>query len=116
MTTDLDSDYDTIENRRKLRRIIGGLVYDTETASVLFRHEQITRPEVFWGEALYINVYNKLFLHRYHQWDRFNGITPLTVPEAIAWLEKYCPSMIEGFFGKLPEAGQGEPYTPVETS
>lgn len=112
----VDRDYQPLKVRRNMRAIVCGFAYDTETASLIKRDEHIARDDRwFHGQALYMNVYGKYFLHSYHQWDRFNSIEPLTIAKAIEWCEKYCPEMIEGHFGWLPEEGGGKPYTPIVT-
>src|SRR5215470_544424 len=112
----IESDYAPIEKRRVLRVVDAktGFVYDTESASCLWREEKIHSEVTFSGAALYLNVYDTYFLHIYHQWDRFNGIRVLTVQEAIRHTAVHCPAKVEEIFGKLHEDGEGPAFTPKE--
>jgi hypothetical protein len=108
------SDYAPIEKRRVLRVVDPktGFVYDTESASCLWRQEKIHSDTVFSGAALYLNIYDVYFLHLYHQWDRFNGIRVVTIQEAIRHTTQYVPNKVEEIFGKLHEDGEGPAFTP----
>jgi hypothetical protein len=106
-----------------VRRIIGGLAYDTTTASVLYHWQYGDNPDEppnvdAVGGALLVNLWGAYFALVYNYnldpWD--NGheeIRPLTREQAIAWAELHCPFRVEDIFGKMPEAGQAEPYTVV---
>jgi hypothetical protein len=109
-----ESDYAPIEKRRVLRVVDSkmGFVYDTESASCLWREERISSERAFHGVALYLNIYDTYFLHRYHQWDRFNGIQVVTIQEAIQHTAQHCPNKVEEIFGKLHEDGEGPAFTP----
>ncbi len=111
----LDSDYDTIENRRSKRYLASdGFIYDTETASRWHYWEKIWQAgQYFQGQALYETKHGHFFLHSYHQWERFNTIEPLTTTQVIMWLQKHKPDIIEGYFGYMPEKGEGKPFTPL---
>ena len=109
----VDADTKCLTVRRSLRQVKNGFAYDTNTASKIWCDEHIHNEYCFRGVALYQNIYGHYFLHQYHQWERFNGITPLTIKDAIEITEKYRPMMVEEVFGFLPEQGQGEPYTPM---
>jgi len=110
------SDYAPIEKRRVLRVVDPktGFVYDTGSASCLWRRETIHNETTFSGLALYLNVYDAYFLHRYHQWDRFNGIEVVTLQEAIRVTAQCAPNQVEVIFGKLHEDGEGPAFTPKE--
>ena len=110
------SDYAPIEKRRVLRHVDPktGFVYDTESASCLWREERIHNETTFSGAALYLNVYDTYFSHSYHQWDRFNGITVLTPQEAVRYIAQRAPDKVEEIFGKLHEDGEGPAFTPKE--
>jgi hypothetical protein len=108
----------------QLRRVIGGLAYDTGTASLLYHRAYGDRPDEedypgAVGEALYHNVHGAYFLLTYNEcvdpWeDGYRKIVPLTQTQAIIWAEVNCPHLVEELFGRMPEAGEGPPYTPRE--
>ena len=100
------------------RKIIGGIAYDTETASVIAEQwydedidYQISGPQHPYdvGEVLYQNKWDQYFLYCFCEANDImpEEIRPLTREEAIAWMEKHCPTeMIEDVFGKMKEAGE----------
>lgn len=109
--------------RCQIRRVIGGLAYDTETASCLAWWD-CTEYGPDMGEDLYVNVHGHYFLVRHDEdeitsnfagrdadrWDQYLTLKPLTRAEAIAWTEKHHWRLVEELFGRMPEAGEGEPY------
>jgi hypothetical protein len=107
----------------KYREIINGHVYDTETASVIFRFDFSDDPEAVWylepdtHYGLMQNVWGQYFCY-YNDLDNSiaggNVITPLDRAGAIKWMERHCSWLIESVFGKLHEAGEGPAYTPKE--
>jgi len=122
MTTDTQK---RARYRYKWRRVINGHTYDTETASCL-AWWYCTEYGPNAGEDLYVNVHGHYFILRHDedelsQWaeseeqqeDRFFKLTPLTRIEAIQWAEKYCNRQVEELFGRMPEPGEGEAYTPI---
>lgn len=107
----------------KIRRIIGGQVYDTETASVIYRYDSATEPhyEEHWLDyecVLFQNLWGHYF--SYYIDENYEGQETITVhpdqASVIKWMERHCFWLIEDHFGKLHEAGEGPPYTPKQES
>ena len=104
------------EGRRGVRQVISGEAYDTETASCLHRWESEHGPV---GEALYQNLHDRYFLYSWNEdfvgepegWER---LRPLTTQQAIDWAERMCFWLVEELFGRMPEAGAGEPYKTLD--
>jgi hypothetical protein len=99
----------------KYRRVIDGFVYDTETASVVYRHDSSDDP---WDECriyeygLMQNMWGHYFC--YYWDDSMDGsgeVTPLDKLGAMKWMERHCNWLIESVFGKFHEAGEGPAYT-----
>ncbi len=109
----IDADTKCLKDRLSMRLVVCGFAYDTNTASRLWKDERVHSEYCFHGVALYQNIYGFYFVHRYHQWERFNTITPSSLKAAIEITEQYYPNMVEELFGFMPEQGQGEPYTPL---
>ena len=104
------------------RRIISGVAYDTDTASVV---AQVWEDETFEyaingpqhpyevGQVLYKNLWDQFFLYLYDdsgEEEGVDGIRPLTRAEAIEWCEGHFHHYavdIEDIFGKFKEAGEG---------
>lgn len=97
----------------KVKRIIDGKTYNTETAT------QISGWSDFYGPAeaggfLYQSRFGAFFEFSYLDGaaeDDYEKITPLSPEEARLWLEKYesqNPELIESLFGEMPEAGSSE--------
>jgi len=93
-----------------VRRIIDGVAYDTETATFIASGEadpdHLTGSQASWS----------LYRTRHGAWfevvaghdgvlEEFN---PLTDDEARRFLEVNANSLLEKFFGRMPEAGQGK--------
>ena len=96
----------------KIKRIIEGKTYNTETATRLAAIED--DEYVITGAQLYQTRHGAFFIYRYAE-DGPDGpesdILPYTPEQARAWLEKhrsYDVDLIESVFGKMPEAGSGE--------
>lgn len=101
------------------RRVIGGVLYDTATASKLAQSwydegidYQLNGPEHAFdvGEVLFVNKWEQFFLYRFcdagDPWDE-EQIKPVTREEAIAWAEKNLSTDdILDIFGPLKEAGE----------
>jgi hypothetical protein len=108
----------------EVRRVIGGLSYDTNTASVQYHDCAADDPRDPGygddiGSVLFLNKWNAYFVLNYNYcldpWDAgYEEIKPLTLPEAVSWGERHCAHLVEALFGEMPEAGQGQPYQPVK--
>lgn len=102
----------------KYREVIGGHVYDTETASVVWRWDERDEPDVYNRSAHYglmKNLWGQYF--SYYCDDDYEGqhiIRALDQEGAIKWMERHCGWLVESEFGKLHEAGEGPAYTPKE--
>jgi hypothetical protein len=106
-----------------IRRRIGGVAYDSTTASVLHHWNLCESAEVQMGEAppfdigsvLMVNVFGAYFRVDYNELGDVDALTltPLTVPQAIDWAERHCEWLVEEIFGQMPEAGQGTPYVAI---
>jgi hypothetical protein len=90
----------------RCKRIIDGKTYNTETATLLGRHEDDGAPFEY---ALFKTRHGAYFLHELCQADMRDEIRPLTPDEAQAWMEKHCAAdVFEAEFGEMPEAGDPE--------
>lgn len=97
----------------KVKRIIDGKTYNTETATQVGGWSDDEQGRTY-GDYLYQTRFGAFF--RYTSLDGadeddHDTITPLTPDEARKWLEdkvSWNPALIESLFGEMPEAGSGE--------
>lgn len=99
----------------KYRQVVGGFVYDTETASVVYRCDSGDDNDYpgLYEYGLMQNTWGHYFCYGWN--DGMDGpgyITPLDRVEAIKWVERHCPWLLESIFGKFHEEGEGPAYTP----
>ena len=102
-----------------MRQVIGGKVYDTETADQLASADSsLTRTDFgHWEETLYRTKKGGYFLAGgggpATKWARpgvggrpagSSGIRALSEQDARAWVEKYANETYETIFGAAPEA------------
>ena len=98
----------------KIKRIIDGKTYNTETATELGGWTEDKGPYEY-GDYLYQNrfgaYFRVTFLESGDPEQDHETITPLTPEEARTWLEgkvSWNAELIERLFGEMPEAGSGE--------
>ena len=97
----------------KVKRIIDGKTYNTETSTRVAGWDQDEGP-YDTGEYLYRTRFGAFFRYWFFEGsgeDDFERIEPLSHEEARTWLENkvsWNPNLIEAHFGKMPEAGSGE--------
>lgn len=97
----------------KVKRIINGKTYNTETATEIEGSEDFSGGSNS-GDFLFQTRFGAFFrLHYYERGDEYDHttITPLTPDKAREWLEEkvsWQPELIEKLFGEMPEAGSGE--------
>jgi hypothetical protein len=97
----------------KLKRIIDGKTYNTETATYLAGYDGDDGPFEY-GEHLYQTRFGAFFLVSYVDGggeEDYQKIIPRTPEQAREWLEEkqsYRVDVIEQLFGEMPEAGSGE--------
>lgn len=97
----------------RVKRIIDGKTYNTETATKIGGYDHDEGPYET-GDFLYQTRFGAFFRYTYLDGaaeDDYDRITPLTPDEARSWLEanlSYEPEVIETLFGEMPEAGAGE--------
>lgn len=97
----------------KVKRIIDGKTYNTETATQLGGGDDDYGPYTY-GDFLYQNRLGAFFQYTYVDGtgeDDYDRITPLSPDEARMWLEEkvpWKPDLIESLFGEMPEAGSSE--------
>jgi hypothetical protein len=90
----------------RCKRIIEGMTYNTETATLLGRWNSDDSP---YEEALFKTRHGAYFVYFFQDTKPDEGITPLAPEAAQHWMEKHCsPEMIEAEFGEMPEAGAPE--------
>jgi predicted HicB family RNase H-like nuclease len=90
----------------RCKRIINGRTYNTETATLLGRHEYDELP---FEDALFKTRHGAYFFYRLSQADATEEIKPFTPEAAQQWMEKYCSAdRLEAEFGEMPEAGDPE--------
>lgn len=101
----------------KIKRIIDGKTYNTETATLIATIDLAEPGEPYeQGEELYQTRFGAFFLAAYLEYypdpeQSYERIEPYTPEQARAWLEKrqsYRTDLIEQLFGEMPEAGLGE--------
>lgn len=97
----------------KVKRIINGKTYNTETATEIEGFEDFSGSSNR-GDFLFQTRFGAFFrLHYDERGDEYDytTITPLTPDKAREWLEEkvsWQPELIEKLFGEMPEAGSGE--------
>lgn len=97
----------------KVKRIIEGKTYNTETATKIGGYDYDEGPYET-GDFLYQTRFGAFFQYTYlngRDEEDYDRIKPLTPDEARNWLEEklsYEPEVIEKLFGEMPEAGAGE--------
>jgi hypothetical protein len=110
-----DADWQPIEQRRNFSQDIPQgkgkrqtlRRWNTATASRQWHRETIHSETYFSGLALYSTMYDRWFVHHYHQWERFNTITPISRSHARLLTHATRPDLVEPIFGPTPEAGAG---------
>lgn len=96
----------------KVKRIIDGKTYNTETATQLGGWAD--GESRTYGDYLYQTRFGAFFRYTFLDGadeDDHDTITPLTPDEAQKWLEEkmsWNPNLIESLFGEMPEGGAGE--------
>lgn len=97
----------------KVKRIIDGKTYNTETATQLAGWSSDHGPYET-GNYLYQNRYGAFFQYMFvfgAGEDDHDTLKPLSPDEARQWLEQnasWDPDLIERLFGEMPEAGSAE--------
>jgi hypothetical protein len=102
----------------KMKKIINGKRYDTETAQLIGSASYSNRTDFrFWSEELYRKKTGEFFLYgeggpaskysrqiEQNSWSGGKEITPLTREEAQEWAEKYLDAdEYEEVFGRIEE-------------
>lgn len=97
----------------KIKRIIDGKTYNTETATRIAGWNQ-NEDQYTYGDYLYQTRFGAFFRYTFLDGadeDSHDTITPLVPDDARKWLEEkvaWDPDLIESLFGEMPEAGSGE--------
>lgn len=92
-----------------MKRIINGITYDTDTATLAA--EAYYTPDGDQGERLYQTRHGAFFLQTREVGPGYKMIyefKPLTDDEAQKWLETHANHLVEHFFGPFPEYGGAE--------
>jgi HicB family len=102
----------------RMKRIIEGRTYNTETATEVASWSGFTDPEAMRapesGAVLYQTRHGAYFLVSFNEalepWeDGYEKLTPLDPEQAQRWAEKHCSTEeVERLFGEQPEAGDAE--------
>ncbi|HEY5305653.1 MAG TPA: hypothetical protein VIJ52_03165 [Pseudolabrys sp.] len=88
-----------------MKKVIGGTVFDTETATEVFFQSHV-HSEAWWG--LYQSRHGAFFKVVCQYDGETYEFTPLRDDEAQALLEKHANHLVEQYFGPLPEHGSAE--------
>lgn len=103
----------------RVKRIIDGKTYNTETATQLASWSTASDPEMQGisyeaGGILFQTRHGAYFVVNHNDglepWeDGYEKLIPLDPEQAQRWAEQYCSAEeIEALFGKMPEAGDAE--------
>lgn len=107
-----------MSTKRRLKRIIGGKTYNTETATQLASWSANDPYSVGQqhdsGSILYQTRFGAYFIVQYDDggdpWDGSDEkLVPLDPDQALRWAEEHCSTeKVEAIFGEMPEAGEAE--------
>lgn len=102
----------------RVKRIIEGKSYNTETATQLASWSSTGNPDLAQhpehGGILFQTRFGAYFVVRYDEgqdpWDdNYEKLIPLEPEQALRWAEKHCSAdQVEAMFGEMPEAGDAE--------
>jgi len=102
----------------RVKRIIEGKTYNTETATQLASWSSTGNPDLAQhpehGGILFQTRFGAYFVVQYDEgqdpWDdNYEKLIPLEPEQALRWAEKHCSAdEVEGIFGEMPEAGDAE--------
>lgn len=103
----------------RLKRIIDGKTYNTETATQLASWSSANNPDTAHqqyehGGILFQTRFGAYFVVQYDEgqdpWDdNYEKLIPLEPEQAQRWAEKHCSADdVEALFGEMPEAGEAE--------
>src|SRR5438132_4138708 len=95
----------------KIKRIISGKTYNTDTATVVFEHYNDPDDQFgsLAGAFLHQTRHGEFFLLVVDHEGREQSFRPLTDAEAQAFLEKLkATEALEQYFGPFPEGGAAE--------
>ena len=103
----------------RVKRIIDGKTYNTETATQLASWSSASDPatanqQYEHGGVLYQTRFGAYFVVQYDEsqdpWDgNYEKLIPLDPEQALRWAEKHCSADdVEAIFGEMPEAGEAE--------
>ena len=102
----------------RVKRIIDGKTYNTETATKLASWSSADNPDTArfpeHGGVLFQTRFGAYFVVQYDErqdpWDdNYEKLIPLEPDQAQRWAEKHCSvEDVEAVFGEMPEAGAAE--------
>jgi len=102
----------------RIKRIIDGKTYNTETATMLASWSSTDNPETMqrpeYGGILYQTRHGAYFVVQYDDglepWESgYQDLIPMDPETAQRWTEKHCSTDdVEKLFGEMPEAGDAE--------
>lgn len=103
----------------RVKRIIDGKTYNTETATQLASWSSTGNPDTAnqpyeHGGILFQTRFGAYFVVQYDEgqdpWDdNYEKLIPLEPEQAQRWAEKHCSADdVEAIFGEMPEAGDAE--------
>ena len=102
----------------RVKRIIDGKTYNTETAAQLASWSSTNNPDTAQrpehGGILFQTRFGAYFVVQYDEgqdpWDdNYERLIPLEPEQAQRWAEKHCSADdVEALFGEMPEAGDAE--------
>ncbi len=102
----------------RVKRIIEGKTYNTETATQLASWSSSGNPDLAQhpehGGILFQTRFGAYFVVQYDEgqdpWDdNYEKLIPLEPEQAQRWAEKHCSADdVEAIFGEMPEAGDAE--------
>ena len=81
-----------MEVKGKMKKIVNGLLYDTEKAQVVSRYTGASGG----GMTLYRTSKSRYFLHT--KWSTIETIDAMTDEEAFEWLAEYDPDKAKELF------------------
>lgn len=102
----------------RVKRIIDGRTYNTETATQLASWSSTGNPDLAQhpehGGILFQTRFGAYFVVQFDEgqdpWDdNYEKLIPLEPEQAQRWAEKHCSADdVEAIFGEMPEAGDAE--------
>jgi len=89
-----------------MKRIINGMTYNTQTAAEIFCFGPDQSDAWCGVYQTRHGVFFKIVVD--HDGETVLEFKPLTDDEALAEVQKHRPSLVQQYFGELPEAGAAE--------